>query len=307
MASISQAKNSLIFTQLALGMMAFGSATPVSKIVTDAMPVFVGSFFRVALGGLVLLPALFFSQGKLQDLTKKDWLYTVLIALFGMFGFTTFMLYGMQMIPGTAGAIIMSTTPAVTALTAIVFLKESPTWRKITAVLLSVLGVAIMQITSQGGGGSSLLLGSLLVFGAVCCEVVYTLLGRQVSQNADAVVVACLAALLSLPLFFPFALWQWPEVQISTIQNGDWAALAWYGTGTLALGTWLWYSGIKQTEGTVAAGFMGLMPVSALVLSYILLGEQFEWIHLLGFGTVFAGVLFISQEHYRHAKMKKNG
>lgn len=33
----------LVYFQLAAGMILFGSATPVSKIVTDAMPVFVGS------------------------------------------------------------------------------------------------------------------------------------------------------------------------------------------------------------------------------------------------------------------------
>ena len=41
------------------------------------------------------------------------------------------------------------------------------------------------------------------------------------------------------------------------------------------------------------------MPVSALVLSYVLLGEPFAWMHLLGFGVVFAGVLLMSWEHAR--------
>ena len=76
----------------------------------------------------------------------------------------------------------------------------------------------------------------------------------------------------------------------------------WYGAGTLALGSWLWYSGIAKTQGSIAAGFMGLMPVSALVLSYALLGEDFRWTHLAGFATVFAGVLLISREHARMAR-----
>jgi drug/metabolite transporter (DMT)-like permease len=44
---------------------------------------------------------------------------------------------------------------------------------------------------------------------------------------------------------------------------------------------------------------MSVMPVSALVLSYGLLGEGFRWIHLAGFAVVFAGVLLISWEHAR--------
>jgi drug/metabolite transporter (DMT)-like permease len=44
---------------------------------------------------------------------------------------------------------------------------------------------------------------------------------------------------------------------------------------------------------------MGVMPASALILSYVLLGESFRWIHMAGFATVFAGVLLISWEHAR--------
>ena len=42
------------------------------------------------------------------------------------------------------------------------------------------------------------------------------------------------------------------------------------------------------------------MPVSALALSYGLLGETFRWVHLAGFGIVFAGVLLMSVEHASH-------
>ena len=51
---------------------------------------------------------------------------------------------------------------------------------------------------------------------------------------------------------------------------------------------------MARAEGSVAAGFMGLMPVSALLLSYLLLDEPFRWIQPLGFAVVFAGVLLLS-------------
>jgi drug/metabolite transporter (DMT)-like permease len=43
------------------------------------------------------------------------------------------------------------------------------------------------------------------------------------------------------------------------------------------------------------------MPVSALVLSYLLLGEAFRWIHVAGFDVVFAGVLLMSWERAQGA------
>ena len=40
---------------------------------------------------------------------------------------------------------------------------------------------------------------------------------------------------------------------------------------------------------------MGVMPVSALVLSYVLLDEPFRWIHLAGMAVVLAGILAVSR------------
>lgn len=288
--------------QLALGMLLFGSATPVSKLVGADFPPFVGAGLRVAIGALALLPAALARREGFGRLTRHDWLLTALIALFGMFGFTALMLYGMALVPGTLGAVVMSTTPAVTAAGAMLLLGEAASWRKLTAILLAVGGVLLLQLGGGGGeAGDSPWLGALLVFAAVCCEAAYTLLGKRASEHADPILVAFLAAALSLPLFLPLALWQLGDFDPAAIAWQGWAALAWYGAGTLALGTWFWYAGVARAEGSVAAGFMGLMPVSALLLSYLLLDEPFRWIQPLGFAVVFAGVLLMAWEHARMA------
>jgi drug/metabolite transporter (DMT)-like permease len=111
----------------------FGSGTPVSKIVTKAFPVFIASGLRMAVAALVLLPFMLADRGRLSSLSKRDYLLVALIALVGMFGFSAFMLYGLKMVSGVAGSVVMSTTPAVTALASFVFLKERLGWRKAIA------------------------------------------------------------------------------------------------------------------------------------------------------------------------------
>lgn len=303
--SKSRPSSLIVYAQLALGMATFGSATPVSKIVTAAMPVFIGSALRVGLGALVLAPFALGSWEQVRRLGRRDWALVELIALFGMFGFSALMLYGMRMVAGVVGAIVMSTAPAVTAAASMLFMGDRPTWRKLCAIALAVAGVLILHLGQGGGGegaaaeGESLILGTALVFGAVCCEAAYTLLGKRAAERIDPLLVAFLAAALALPLFLPLAIWQWQDFAVREIGWRAWTAVIWWGAGTLALGSWLWYSGIAKVEGSVAAGFMGVMPVSALVLSYLLLGENFRWIHLAGFVVVFAGVLLISWEHAR--------
>ena len=300
----SSPSRSLTIARLFAGMAMFGSATPVSKIVTQAAPVFIASLLRVGLGALFLAPAAYVKRAHISDISIGDWIRIGLIAVFGMVGFSAFMLYGMRLASGVTGAIVMSTTPAVTATASMIFLGDQASWRKLTAIALAVLGVLILQLGASLNETEGALLGGALVFAAVCCESTYTLLGKTLTKSIDPVLVTFLASALSIPLFVPLALWQWPNFTPQDFDAGVWSALIWYGVGTLALGSWLWYAGVQKAEGSTAAAFMGVMPVSALVLSYMLLGEAFRWVHLAGFAVVFAGVLLMSWEH---ASMSEGG
>jgi drug/metabolite transporter (DMT)-like permease len=282
---------------LLAGMAVFGSATPVSKLVGQAFPPLLAGLLR-AIIGTTLLAALSWSvRAQVLRIGRDDWLRIAAISVFGMFGFSALMLYGMRAAPGAVGAAIMSMTPAVTAAGAMAFFRDRPSWRKLAAVGLAVLGAIVLQVGGglSGDGGYSVLWGASLVFGAVCCESAYTLLGQRVAKTVDPVLVASLGAGLSLPLFAIAS--SLTETWVLGSDAKGWIALLWYGAGTLALGSWLWYRGIAEVSGVTAAAFMGVMPLSALLLSYLLLHEPFRWIHLAGFGIVFAGVVLMSWEH----------
>jgi drug/metabolite transporter (DMT)-like permease len=74
--------------------------------------------------------------------------------------------------------------------------------------------------------------------------------------------------------------------------------LLWWGAGTLALGTLFLYSGM-QASGLIASAFTRVMPVNALVLSYVLLGEPSRWIHVLGFAVVVASIVVMTYANER--------
>jgi drug/metabolite transporter (DMT)-like permease len=145
---------------------------------------------------------------------------------------------------------------------------------------------------------TTLAIGSALVFGAVCCEAGYTLLGKVATRRLEPMLTVFLASAIAVPLFLVSAVvFEMDTFDMGAIGAIGWLSLFVWGAGTLGLGSILWYKGLQRVEGTVAAGFMGVMPVSALVLSYVLLSEPVHVSHLIGFSVVFAGVLIISREH----------
>lgn len=286
---------------LLAGMALFGSATPISKLVGEGFPIFTASFLRVLLGAIALLPFVYKDIFKnVPGIALRDWIYLGLISLFGMVGFTLFLIYGMKFISGVAGSLIMSFTPALTALAAFLFMGSPLGWRKIAAILLGVAGIVVLNVFRQqfeDDNAPYFYLGVILVLLAISCEACYTLIGKKATEDLSPLLTSFLACVLSLPLFLVLAASDYGSFDIDTVAPAHWLALAWWGVGTLAAGSALWYSGISRAEGTTAAGFMAVMPVSALFLSYFLLGEAFHPIHLVGIVLVMGSVAVMSWVH----------
>lgn len=76
--------------------------------------------------------------------------------------------------------------PAVTALGAVVFLRDHLNRWTGLGLALAVAGVVVVNLGEDTGSGADLTtaalsVGSLLVFGAVCSEAAYTLLGKRLT------------------------------------------------------------------------------------------------------------------------------
>ena len=284
------------YLMLFTGMALFGSATPLSSLVTRAFPVFVAGGIRVLLAFLVLLP--FVKLNNLKQYKGRDRWFLLGISLFGVLGFTALMLYGMKLVSGVTGSLVMSTTPAVTAILSVIFFKDEVNWTKILALLLSVGGVVLLQLAGDKSGSKNHDLGGIiLIFLAVCCEACYTLMGKALTKSYPPIEVSAFSAIIAFICFIPFIIWQWPQFHYSKIDPGNWFYIIAYGIITMGLGSVLWYKGVTKVQGSVAASFMGVMPLSALALSYLLLHEEFRWVHLAGFSLVFSGVLLMIKVH----------
>lgn len=289
---------------LVAGMACFGSATPVSAIVGRGFPPWLGSALRMAVAAACLVPLAVLARRRdderplreeARSWSGHDWFLLVGIAAIGTFGFSILMLVGMRHAPGAVAAVVMATTPAVTGIGAVVFLRDRLDWRRATAVALAVIGVVIVNLSADSGQGSGqrVVFGALLVFAAVVCEASYSLMGKRLSADLSPLTMVTAASVLALGLFLPLALWEAGSFDWARPTAGQWLAVAWWGAGTMAAGSVLWFRGMARVAAGAAAPFMGVMPVSALVLSYALLGESFQWIHTLGMGVVLAGLVLV--------------
>lgn len=284
-----------VYVLLVFGMTLFGTGTPVSKVISQEVPVYLASFLRVLVSAVVLTPFLWQQRNKLAELSKRDYLYLLLITIVGMVLFSITMLEGTSRISGVMSSIIMSLTPAITGVGSVLFFKEKFSWQTAVSLCLAVVGVVIINVSSASGGvllsSTQALLGVALVFGAVLCEATFTLTGKKISADLNPVLTTGISAWGATVLFLPFALYQSFTSSSLELNWSTTLAIGWWGVGTLCLGTILWYQGMKRAKAMTASVFMAVMPISALVFSYLLLGENFKWIHVLGFGIAATGIV----------------
>lgn len=298
-----------VYAQLFIGMALFGTGTPSAKVVSDAFPMFLGPFLRLLVASLALTPLLLLHRHRLPQISKRDWLEIIIIGGVGIVAFTIFLLTGMQRVNGVVGSVVMSLSPAAMAVAAVLFMHDRMGWRKILAVSLAVAGVLIINVSGKSiqSSGWELVLGSFLVFAAVASQTLYSLLGKRVMQDLRPSTVLPLIAWIATLIFAGPGLYQAADFNFATPNMNEWIGLLVWGMGPLAIGTMVWFHGLRQVRPSTASGYMSAMPAAALTLSYIWLGDKFHLIHLVGFALVFMSIGLVTWAHWIKEKSQEEG
>ena len=91
-------------------------------------------------------------------------------------------------------------------------------------------------------------------------------------------------------MLLPMALFEARNFDFTSLSASAIWGLAYYGAAVSYLSYVLWFRGIAQVQASAAAAFTGLVPLSGVALSWLVLGEQILWTHLAGLACVTAGI-----------------
>ncbi|MDR5738700.1 MULTISPECIES: DMT family transporter [unclassified Caballeronia] len=286
---------------LIASMLLVGSNVGIGKSIVASVPVPLFALLRFVIALAVLWPL--FRLSKMKQVGRAEWINLFLQALFGTFGFTLLMLNGVALTSAVAAGVITSTMPAVVALFAWIFLKERPGGRAFVSIALAVVGVVIVNVAQSGGAhagadtsaaAAGSLAGNLMVVGAVCCESLYVILSRRLTQTLPAIDICAythgFGFLLMLPLGLPSALaFDWSGVDWIT-----WALVGWYALSASVFSFWLWMKGIRHVPGSLAGVFSAVLPVAAALYGIAFLGERPTLAHGAALACVMAGIVLAS-------------
>ncbi len=241
----------------------FGTALPVSRLVSAEMPIIPATLLRLVTASVVLAPLLWTRREEIRRLARADVWLVLLIGLSSA-AFSGLTLCTTRLVPSSVACTAAACTPAVTAAGASLFMKDKPDHRRFLWILTGPLCLAAFTACdgcSNSRGTPMLLAGGLvLAFGAVCCEAAGTLLSKLATRTLKPLTLAalstCAATLMSLPLAFLAT----GSLTPAGITPTGWLAVIWWGAAALGMGTWLWYDGISRVRASTAATWLSTLP-----------------------------------------------
>lgn len=289
-------KTTIAYVNLSLAMVLVGSSVVAGKIMVMELPVFLASGLRFILALAILVPIVLLREGGLPRISRRSWLMMGLQSLCGSFLFTVFLLYGLTMTGPASAGIVTSTTPACMGIMAWLFLGDRPSRKTGLGIVLSVLGVAVINLVQSGGvAGSNPVLGNLLVLGAVVFESLFLLIRKTVPEPLSPLAVSTIISFFGLLWFLPMGAVEALQTDFSAITATGWLVVAYYGAAVTVLAYIFWFAGITRVPPSTAGVFTAVMPISALVLSALVLGEPIGWQQLTGCACVLGGIVLISR------------
>jgi drug/metabolite transporter (DMT)-like permease len=228
---------------------------------------------------------------------RAAWLPLFLQALCGIVLFRIFLFYGLQLTSAASAGILTSSAPAMSALLAVLILRERLGGRGVFGVLLTGLGVFVLTVPgASGGAGANPVLGNVLVLGAVLGEALWNVLSRFTVSQLSPLSAATFTTLLALLMFLPLALPEALQFNVAGVTPSQIGAILYYALGATVLAYLLWFAGVRGVTASTAAVYTGWLPVSAVALSALLLHEPLTPWHALGLGCVLCATLVFARK-----------
>lgn len=295
----SEARPTAIYAKLVLVAMLWGGTFIAGRVAAVEMAAPTAALWRYVIATVILVAASFAFEHGLPRLSRAQWLGVSLLGLTGVAIYNLCFMFGMQTVPASRGSLIIATVPAATLLGGALFLHESLTLRRVAGVMIALLGVAI-----ELGHGNPLVLfdghagiGEAALFGGVIAWAAYTLIGKRLLADMSPLAATTYAALTGTAMLGAVCVVKGDLVLPHANLRG-WLALAYMGVlGTAVAFIWF-YEGVRTIGPARSMVFVNLVPIFAIALAMLLLGERIELSMVVGAVFVIAGVFIINRPEH---------
>ena len=274
------------------------------EIAVSELPPLVVVLCRVGLAASVLW-AIILARGIALPHGREVWLTFLGMGMLNNAIPFFLIVWGQQSIASGLASILNATTPIFTVVIAHFFLAdEQISTRKFVGILIAIAGVVILVLPSIGLGETSSLLGQLAILGATISYGFASVFGRRFKSLGISPMMSSAGQLTgSTALLLPVTLAMHSPLDMAMPSTTVLIALILLAVACTALAYLLFFSILSSAGATNIALVTLLVPVTAVLLGVLVLGEKLSANHLIGMAGISLGLLVLDGRLFRRHHM----
>ncbi|MCP4167970.1 MAG: EamA family transporter [Chloroflexi bacterium] len=242
--------------------------------------------FVLLLGGVALL------RPSLLRVKKRDLPYLAIMGAVGIGAFHALWNFSVIFNGIAIATVLQYNAPIIVTLAAYLLWREPLTWQKLAAIALALSGTALIALS--GGSSSSISvtpIGILVGLTSAFAISTFSLLGKRLAGDYSPWTVVTYVFGFASAAILPFYLagdtslnLSWPVV----------AAFAGFVFVPTLSGFSLYTASLQRLQVSVASILATTEVPLAAAIGFVILGERFSLVQILGAALVILGVLFVS-------------
>lgn len=247
------------------------------------------NFGRLAIASLLFLGML--PRLRRQVVRRADLPWLVGMALFEPCLYGVFEAWGLTLTTASQAGMVASVLPLLVAASAGLLLGERlpvRAWKGMACALAGVVWLSLAGRPTEAAPDPAL--GNFLEFLAMCSATGYVLLVRRLSARYSPLFLTAVQAWVGAAFFAPAFCWKLAATGGLPWDPAAFLAVVYLGAGA-SLGAYALYNaGVAALGAAQATVFINLIPVMALGLGMLLLGETLTGQQWLASAVILAGV-----------------
>ncbi|MEY2595787.1 MAG: hypothetical protein RI965_1059 [Bacteroidota bacterium] len=283
----------MIYIKLILVALMWGGTFIATRMAAQVFGSFTGATFRYVFALVFLIPMVLLKEKNPFKINRKQFFQLLILGLTGIFGYSYFFFNGLRLVEASHGALIVSLNPVLVMIMTSIKDKKKIDTIKIIGMILSIFG--LMIVISRGNLNdllSGFTWGDAFMLGCPICWALYTFYAVDALKTTTPLQASTWATLLGFCLLAICAPFENFPTQVNPMV---WVAIAYLGICGTVLGFVWYYEGISKIGAVKTSVFNNLIPIFAMMLSVLILGERIETYALIGSVLVIGGVFIINR------------
>jgi drug/metabolite transporter (DMT)-like permease len=232
------------------------------------------------------------ARGNIPLPSRQELPRVLVLGLLGNLMYQMFFIFGLDRTRAGNASLLLASTPIITALLSAALGHERVRARVWVGVVATFGGILLVVLGGRGQiqAGRATLAGDLLMFGASVAWAFYTVGSQPLVERYGALAVTAWTLWIGTAGILLAGIIDMVHTNWQMVTGGTWLAVVYAGVLSIGVAYIIWYYGVGALGNTRTATYSNIVPVIALAVAWVWLGEVPTGAQMIGTAVIISGV-----------------